>query len=194
MYYFIIESLKTNLKSEWSYSYLFFHLSSHPSDALKSGISNFLAKKSPFSWIIDPYVSIFWLLCKTNHSNRALSTFSYWQPRNFLVLGALSSSPSKIFSLFFKNFQTFLCFLIYVEIMFLGTPNVLAASLFVMPFSMCDRMSHFSFKVFVFSLRLTFVFWRQWEQKPDFFSFTVEIFVLIQIRIYSRIRKWNSNM
>ena len=28
---------------------------------------------------------------------------------------------------------------------FLGTPNLLAASLIAIPFSMCDRMSHFSF-------------------------------------------------
>ena len=41
---------------------------------------------------------------------------------------------------------------------FLGTPNLSTASLFVMPFSMCDRMSHFSFKFFVFSLRLTEIF------------------------------------
>ena len=92
----------------------FFYLSSHPSDPLKSGISSFLAKKSPFSWIIDPSIGIFWLLCKTNHSNRALSTFLYSQPRDFLVLRALSSSAWKTFSLF----------LLQVEMVFLGTPNI----------------------------------------------------------------------
>ena len=43
----------------------------------KSGIANFVTKESPFSWIIDASIGIFWLLCKTNYSNRALSTFSY---------------------------------------------------------------------------------------------------------------------
>ena len=42
--------------------------------------------------------------------------------------------------------------------LFFGTPNLSAASLFFMPFSMCHRMSHFSFKIFVFSLRLTDIF------------------------------------
>ena len=37
---------------------------------------------------------------------------------------------------------------------FLGTPNLLAASLFVMPFFMCDRMSHFFFQSF--RIQLTF--------------------------------------
>ena len=151
----------------------------------KSGISNFVTKKSPFSWIIDASIGIFWLLSKTNYSSRALSTFSYWQPRNFLVLGALSSSAWKIFSLI----------LVQVEKVFSGTPNLSVASLFVMLFSMCDRMSHFTFKVFLFSLYLTFLFWWHWKQKTDYsFSFTVETFALIQIRIYSGIRKWNSNI
>ena len=138
----------------------FFPLSSHPSDALKSGISNFSAKKSPFSWIIDSAIGIFLLLCKTNHSKRALLTFSYWQPCNFLVLGALSSSAWKNISLF----------LFQVEMVFLGTHNLSATSLFVMPFSMRARMSHFSFKVFLFSLcfvffhlRSKFLFWFKFE-------------------------------
>ena len=49
-------------------------------------------------------------------------------------------------------------FLTQVEMVFLGTPNLSAASLSIMPFSMCDRMSHFSFKVFVSSLRLEDIF------------------------------------
>ena len=46
LYYFIVESLKTNLKCEWSYPYLFFHL---------SGISNFSAKKLDH-WPIYRYI------------------------------------------------------------------------------------------------------------------------------------------
>ena len=160
-YYSIIESLKTNWKCEWSYSYPFFHFSSHQSDALKLGISNFLAKESPFSWIIGPSIGIFWLLCKTNHSNRVLSTFSYWKPRNFLVLGALSASAWKSFSLF----------LIQVEMVFLGTANLLAAFLFVMLFSVWQNVT-----LFLQSFRIQLTFDRHFcfddtENKKQIFVF-----------------------
>ena len=145
----------------------FFHLWSHPSDALKLGISNFSAKKSPFSWIIDQFISVFWLLCKTNHSNRALSTFSYWQPCNFLVLGALSLSAWKIFSLF----------LIQAEMVFLGTPNLSCLSLCM---TECHTFpSKFSYSSYVWQ---TFLFWQHWEQKTNFFF------------IYSRNFCFNSKM
>ena len=150
LYYFIIESLKTNLKCEWSYSYLFSHFSSHPSDAVKSGISNFWAKKIPFSWIIDPSIGVFWILCKTDHSNRVLPTFSHWQPRNFLVIGGLSSSGWVFFSLF----------LIQVKMVFLDTPNFLYVT-------ECNTFpSKFSYSAY---FRQTLLFWRQWEQKTDLF-------------------------
>ena len=71
---------------------------------------------------------------------------------------------------------------------FLGTPNLSAPTLFVMPFSMCDSMSQFPFKVFVSSLRLTeFFVLAALIKKTFLFSFTVEIIVLIQIQIYSEI-------
>ena len=75
---------------------------------------------------------------------------------------------------------------------FSGTPNLLVASLFVIPFSMCDKMSHFTFKSF--RIHLTFdknFCFDDTENKKTvfFFSFTAAIFVLIQIQIYSGIQK-----
>ena len=124
----------------------------------------FFGKEKSFFLGHWPIIGIFWLFCKTNNSNTALSTFSYGKPRNFLVLGARSSNAWKNFSLF----------LIQVEMVFLGTPNLSADSLFVMPFSMCDKMSHFpskfSYSAYVWQ---TFLFWRHdtdnWEQKTDLF-------------------------
>ena len=167
-----------NKYKKWIKFFLpFFHLSSNPSDALKSGISNFSAKKNPFSFIIYPSIGIFWLLCKTNHSNRAWPTFLYWQPRNFLVLGALSSSA--FFFVFNPSWNGVFRHTKFIDCLFI----------FVTPFSMCDRMSHFSLEVFVFSLLLTDIFvLTTLRTRNNFFSFTVETFVLIQIRIYSGTR------
>ena len=137
----------------------FFALIKQPIRYFKVRNLQFFGKGMSFFLDHCPTSRYIWLLCKANHLNRDLSIFSYWQPRNFLVLGALSSSAWKNFSLF----------LIQVEMVFLGTQNLSAASLFVMSFSMCHKVSHFSSIVFVFSLRL--------NKKNRFFSFTVEIFV-----------------
>ena len=185
-----------NKYKKWIKFFLpFFHLSSNPSDALKSGISNFSAKKNPFSFFIYPSIGIFWLLCKTNHSNRAWSTFLYWQPRNFLVLGALSSSAWKFFSLF----------LIQVEMVFLGTPNLLTASLFLSHLSLCVTECHtfpskFSYSAYFWQ---TFLFWRHWEQETIFFHLRSKLlfwfkFVFIRelemkfeyVNVRDRERKW----
>ena len=167
----------------------FFPLIKSPIRCFKVRDLQFCGKEKSFFLGHWPIIGIFWLFCKTNNSNRALSTFSYGKPRNFLVLGAQSSNA-------WKNFSSFL---IQVEMVFLGTPYLSAASLFVMPFSMRDRMS-----LFLQSFRIQLTFDRHFcsddttptteNKKQICFSFTAEIFVLIQIRIYSGIRKWNSNM
>ena len=89
----------------------------------------------------------------------------------------------------------FSLFLPQVEMVFLGTSNLLAASLSVMPYSMYDRMSHFSFKVFVSSLRLKDIFVSTTLRTTSrlFFSFTVKFLVLIQIRFLKAVVKYLKN-
>ena len=142
----------------------------------------FSAKKSPSSLITDPSIGIFWLLCKANHSNRALSTFSYWKSCNFLVLGALSSSAWNLFFVFNPDWNGGFRHTRFIACLFICH----TLSLCLAPFLQSFR------------IQLTFDWHFRFDdtenKKQILFSFTVEIFVLIQIQIYSAIRKSNSNM
>ena len=115
----------------------FFPLIKPPIRCFKLRDLQFFGKQKSFfldHWPIYRYILV--------SPNRALLISSYWEPPNFLVLGALSSSSWKQSSLFLSQAEM----------------ELSATSLFVMSFSMCDRISHFSFKLFVFSLRLTEIF------------------------------------
>ena len=188
LYYVCILVLLYHRKPEnklkmWMKLFLpFFPLFKPPIRCFKVRDLQFFGKGKSFfldHWSIHRYI-----LCKTNHSNRVLSTFSYWKPRNFLVLGALSASAWKSFSLF----------LIQVEMVFLGTANLLAAFLFVMLFSVWQNVT-----LFLQSFRIQLTFDRHFcfddteNKKQIFCHLWSKFFVFTQIRIYSGIRKWNFN-
>ena len=69
------------------FSYLFFHLSSHPSEALKVGKLKLFANWSAFSLSIGPSIGTFWLLWRENHLKTALSIWGFFY---FFSIGFLS--------------------------------------------------------------------------------------------------------